>query len=351
MKQQVSIKKADGVLALERLCAQVLGSAELPVRCIVRRKAALGAQVAPTFSVALSSGAALGFVVSGPLTRMARCEMIVKAARTIAQLGSASDARWIALSGNRHLPESEDYEVALGDPSNGLRSIVAQIHPQALAELGPMSSAVPAQGRALPVTLTLALFMKAPQRDTALPGALRSGGGSANTDIPSEVNLSSPLAPRRFRRRAVAVSSELASFTQLWRPAEKLGAEKLGAVTFDSSEWCLGVTDQWGRCFRAEFIDENRTGVRMTEERALKAEFPVQVELGTLSLASETLLELRPGDEIAIPESVPMVGTLRVGQTPWARVRIEQRGSEIVLTVEELLGLEETFSDKSRLTP
>jgi len=116
------------------------------------------------------------------------------------------------------------------------------------------------------------------------------------------------------------------------------------------AEQCrFGLFDQAGRFFPVSWMDERREEMILEQDVAGVNQFPVKVELGTITISAEALLDLRPGDQIMLPQALPLVGTLRVGSEPWALVRVEEGSSQIVLHVEELLGVEETFRTEPRL--
>jgi hypothetical protein len=293
MSAKPLIKQAPGIHALEELCADLFASEATPAPCVVLRKAELPEQPRENFGVVLEGGAAVGVAVPSQRSRLQRSETLVKAARNLARREKAGSGRWITVDHKQSSPGDEVYELKLFSNASAPQRVAMRIHPEALTQLSSYKTDTKSRGRYLPVEMTLVLLMK-------------------------EV------------RQAAHDTQEL----------------QVGV-----NQWCLGVLHPSGEGVRAEFTSNERKGVCMSEEKLFAAEFPVQVELGTLSLSSDALLELRPGDEITVPDSIPMLGFLRVGKEPWARVRIEQRDNALVLKVEELLGIEETFPEKSRLIP
>lgn len=111
----------------------------------------------------------------------------------------------------------------------------------------------------------------------------------------------------------------------------------------------FGLFDEQERFFLVNSMHEWRGGMTLEQDTAAIGQFPVKIELGTITVSAEGLLDLRPGDRIMLPHIGPLFGTLRVGSEPWARVKVEEGGSQIVLHVEELLGIEETFRAEPRL--
>ncbi|NDC37693.1 MAG: hypothetical protein EBZ48_06530 [Proteobacteria bacterium] len=286
------IHRPKGVQALERLCSTLFSGEQGEHSCLVHKVLSCPSQQFELFRVGLSFGAEVGLAIERPTSRMERSETIVTVARNLARLGRSSDACWIAPPVSRKVEDCEEYEALLTDPEQTQKRIRIRLNAEVLSKLAPPLCHAGVVNRPLCIELPLRIFLR----------SVPSRGDAQKT------------------------------------------------IKVESPEWRLGVLGPTGDVIRVEFVGEEKIGVRMTNEKLLSPEFPVQIELGTIALPAETIVELRPGDEISVGGAIPMVGTLRIGREPWARVQIEHQDSGLLLRVEALLGVEETFPEKSRLT-
>lgn len=289
---EVTIKRAQGSRHLEALCTKLFGTAGGTARCLVVASQLSDEPRTHTFTVGVGGEHALGVIVESAHTRMQRCDVILEAARNVARLEGPGEPEWIGLRDEPFRCNGKSYRIIMSRETGGLERVIIRATTPALSQLASHSPEGRDKNRALKVRVPVRIFIKTPEKPKQWPDELHIA----------------------------------------------------------SSQWCLAVIDPWGTAMRAELADNNPRGVRMNGEKLVVAEFPVQVELGTLTMSSDNLLELRPDDEITVAGSLPMTGILRVCNEPWARVRIEQRGGELVLAVEELLGIEETFPQERRST-
>ena len=117
------------------------------------------------------------------------------------------------------------------------------------------------------------------------------------------------------------------------------------SVPARSTHLYLSVMGALAECFYPVSYNCWGQGIVLSVEESImdeikKSSFPCQLSLGEIGLSMDDVLDLRPGSVVEFKKPENWQGSLQIGSSEWARVAIDIRNDQLVLTVEEVAAID-----------